>query len=146
MSLRATGSITMKSVDCLKCDASIRVGAAADHIVCENCGASYKVVNRKLDVSEVIYDYDFNGFLCLNHSSYRPCFNACPAPYMFCEEHSDDKHIQDKQRDIQAAQKRLEEHKDLLNKIYESKKVWLTRKLSGLDVGEDDAISENTDG
>lgn len=145
MSLRATGSINMKPAECLKCDGKIRMSAVSDQITCENCGASYAISNRKLGVEEVIYDFDFTGFMCLNHTSYRPCFNTCPAAYMFCEEHVADKYIQDKQRDIQSAQQRLEEHKELLNKIYESKKVWLTRKLSGLSE-EDNIISEDQTG
>jgi len=135
----------MREADCLKCDNPIRVSAGATETIC-SCGAKYIVSNRYLDLDNVTYELDFSGFICINNRSYmNKCYNACPTAHMFCEDCVSDKHIDDKNRDIQTAQKRLEEHKHILDRILESKKVWLMRKLSGLSE-EDDTLPEDPDG
>lgn len=135
----------MQDLICIKCDNAIRLYSQDESIKCGKCGkcgecGAYYVSrlgsNQTVQVSasnEIEIEYEFVEFRCIQSDYFKLCSNVCPAPYMFCQEHTDDKNVDSAIRDVQYNEKRLQTSKDKLEKIYESKKIWLIGKLSGVD-------------
>lgn len=145
MTLTVIGKITMQNVQnvmCEKCGAIINLYNYAPIIRCDSCGASYNVSTSDMkDTQNMEFTFDFTGFQCMYKSFSSVCANKCPAPEMFCKEHTSDNAFKDAQTGIKYCKERLAEAEDRLRKMEESKKTWLIMEVSGLD--EDDTVSKN---
>jgi hypothetical protein len=145
MSLQVVGKINMQDCNCVKCSASMYIKARSDKLKCNNCGALYSLDNSELCDQHLEFDYNFEGFECL-YEDYLDgsCGEICPAMKMYCKEHSGEKFQNMAKNNITYAEKKLEEAKNKLDNINESRRTWLIQEVSGLD--EDDSIQTNKDG
>lgn len=128
----------MQDPKCVKCNSNIKVYSYTNvgGIKCPDCGAYYQLLNQNNNAQpgiDINFTYEFVEFRCIYVSYLNPCDNVCPAPEMYCQEHTSDKFIEEVQKEIVSNDKRLKESKDKLDKVYESKKTWLIGKLSGID-------------
>lgn len=137
MTLHAIGSIIMSNVICQKCSCKIFVTkSSSSSITCKECGAFYKAINYDTNVDELKIEltYEFRGFKCLDFTyGTGSCDSMCPAPYMYCKEHTNDEWFDRVQRCVVSAESTLKTYQDRLDRMKESKKVWLIQEVSGID-------------
>lgn len=133
MTLQVIGKIEMQCPICEKCGTKIQVWKHADIIKCKECGALYELITSKLQEQHIDYEFNFTGFRCINTSSLEACDNICPAPGMYCREHTSDESFVAVRSSINYAVKRLANAKENLDKMKESRKIWLIQEVSGID-------------
>jgi len=150
--LTVTGKISMYDVTCIKCNGKISGYKILKEFICE-CGAKYdvnltgnpKVLMGPKGDPTVEYLYNFLGFVCI-HSSYSDrCENICPASFMYCKEHSDESSMDDIKKSIVYAEGNLNKIKESFERMQESRKTWLIKKVSGIDE-QDDSIRKDENG
>lgn len=137
----------MPQTDCLRCDGKISVGRLAQGAKCSACGATYEYKKRDIGEREIDYFFEFRGFSCIRRESTFSrdgCNNVCPGPGMFCKEHLSDKEFSKAQDAIKYAEQRLDESKEALSRMNESKRLWLVNRMSGIDE-QDDTLPESQD-
>lgn len=139
MTLHITGRISLQDSKCEKCDSTIQVWKKTDSIKCKHCGALYEITSTDISSENLSFTYDFISFKCVHSDISGPCENSCPAPGMYCKEHVSDKSFKGAKDSIKYAEVRLQDAKDTLERMEESKKTWLIQEVSGLDE-QDDAV------
>ncbi|KKL96795.1 hypothetical protein LCGC14_1840890 [marine sediment metagenome] len=133
MTLQITGKISLQSPICEKCGENIMLWAYSENISCTECGAVYHVSKSELKDQYMEYEFDFVEFQCIQKSITESCQNVCPAPSMFCKEHTSDESFKEAKNAIQYAMNRVATTKEKLKKMEESKKIHLIQKVSGID-------------
>ena len=133
MSLRVTGRIVSSDINCVKCGTGIRVSGKPEDLFCNACGCYYKLMKAEIIENQVELEYDSMGFVCMFSTYNSNCRNYVPSPDTYCKDHSDDKTIEKVKQEIEYTEKNLNGLKVKLERIEESKKIWLINKLSGLD-------------
>ena len=148
MTLTIFGSITMEQITCEKCGAIIRLYNCPTKIKCTNCAATYQVSKQDLGIrisesgeQRIELIYNFVEFQCIYAVMSGDCTNHCPALGMYCKEHASDSFLKDAESNISYCEERVIVAKEKLQRIEESKKIWLIEELSGIN--EDDIISKN---
>lgn len=132
MSLKISGKILLQDTACIKCDSIIKLYSKTDTVRCENCGAFYGSYNLNINEQEIEYTYDFSSFRCIL-SGIKKCENICPAPFMFCKEHTTDECFEKVNSELKYSEKRIADIKEKLERMEESKKNWIIKELSGID-------------
>ena len=126
----------MQDPKCVKCDAVIKVYSKQPNIKCAECGAYYVSSRQRYDITETDKDvefvFEFKEFRCVHASYMNSCDNICPTLGMYCKDHTSDKFIDEVQREIVSNDKRLQDSKVKLDKVYESKRNWLITGISGI--------------
>lgn len=136
MTLKTTGKFLINSMVCEKCDCNISLSCLQeipDNVRCPGCGANYKLSNRDENEEGIILEFDFSGFKCMHKEPFTCCDNDCPVQNMYCLEHTSDEAFENERKTIAYLEERLSERKSYLNKMEESKKIWLIQELSGVD-------------
>jgi hypothetical protein len=128
----------MQDSMCIKCGTKIQCWSYRESIKCKCCGALYEIENKDVGDQEIEFTYKFLGFKCIYSSALDSCDNTCPAPQMFCKEHTSDDSFAAAKKSIEYAENRLELAKETLNQMEESKKTWLIQEVSGID--EDSSV------
>ena len=128
----------MQSASCIKCGTVFQMWVRSDTIKCKECGATYEVEDSVLGDQHVEYSYKFVGFSCMHSSAMTTCDNKCPASNMYCKEHIGDEYFATANNSIEYAEKRLIEAKEKLERLEESKKIYLIQEVSGID--EDNSV------
>lgn len=131
----------MQDTVCVKCDSIIKLYAKTEAIRCENCGANYKSAGFDLNEQDIECSYEFNEFKCIL-GGIKKCENTCPAPFMFCREHTTDECFNKINSELQYAEKRFNDIKEKIERMEESKKNWIIKDLSRIDE-QDDTIPKN---
>jgi len=136
----------MPQTNCLRCDGKINVGRLENGAKCTSCGATYEYQKRDIGEKEIDYFFAFKGFGCIHRESLykETCNHVCPGPGMYCKEHLTDKDFEKAQDAIKYSEQRLEENKETLEAMKESKRLWLVNRMSGIDE-QDDTLSESQD-
>ena len=132
MTFKVIGKIILELTQCLHCEYKLRFNISNKTERCNNCGASYKLINHSennIELSEVSCNYNFDSFMC----KYFKCDNKCPLPFMFCVEHCDDKFIERIEYNIKMANSTIESNNEKIRLMKESKKTWMITKLSGIN-------------
>jgi hypothetical protein len=132
MVLVVNSKITMDSVDCEKCNVKINIWEYSHVIKCSECGAVYNIQDKIVNDNHIEYRYVFDYFKCINSYIYEDCENKCPAPYMFCKEHCNDKSIKSLKDHLAFCEEQLRRAEKRLELVKESKKTWLIQELSGI--------------
>lgn len=137
MEIAAIGTIHMQPTKCLRCDSKIHSSssmARSEGLNCSECGAHYEYTRRHLGKDQVDFHFKFSGFRCMKRKSFGSnCDNVCPGPGMYCEEHTDEKAFEEARNSIKYAEQRLEESKEEMKRMEESKRLWLVNEVSGID-------------
>jgi hypothetical protein len=147
LSLVVMGKIIMQDPKCAKCSNTIKVYSYANSngIKCPDCGAYYELISQNSNAQpgvDIGFTYEFLEFRCIHSSYLTPCENVCPTLGMYCKDHTSDKFIEEVQKEITSNDRRLQESKTKLDRVYESKKTWLIGKLSGIDETRKSSDSE----
>lgn len=129
MTFEITGKIILELAQCLHCEYKFRFDISNNIERCNNCGASYKLIQYSTDTSEVLCSYKFDNFLC----RYFKCDNKCPLPFMYCIEHCGTKYIGKVEDNIKYANSTIKSDREKINLMKESKKTWMITKLSGIN-------------
>jgi len=137
--------------DCLICSTSISIRDREEFIRCGECGANYILIPHILTADSPELTYTFDGHKCMYSSiggslpiNERWCSEGCPTARMYCEEHCASSYIDNARGAVSYAQGRVVSAEEKLDKLEESKKIWLMRELSGIDAKEDnDPISDD---
>jgi len=132
MNIHIKGRIVLDGIDCRHCSKTIFNSSLENIMICNSCGARYELVNININNNEPLTEYTFTGFNCIEQSWLEKCTNTCPAPFMFCKNHSDDHNIKKAEESIKAAEEKVIEAEDKLKAIKESKKTWMVTELSGI--------------
>lgn len=137
----------MSSTQCVRCSNKIHpIGTSMQSIQCEFCGALYACTGRNIGEKQINYSFEFRGFGCIHKEIFKDfCANSCPGPGMYCEQHLSDEEFKKAHSAIKHSEKRLEETKNTLAAMKESKRLWLVNKMSGINE-QDNTISEGQDG
>ena len=136
--------LSIQDTVCIKCDGRISLYARSDVIRCVNCGAFYKYIESEIKDQHIEYKYEFVEYKCIySHYGEAPCDNSCPTQHMYCKEHVSDEVIKKAESLIKYCEDNLDSAKDKLDRVLESKKIWLIKELSGLNDEDSNAISEN---
>jgi len=98
----------------------------------------YEIESKDVGDHQIDFTYKFIGFKCVYSSALEGCDNTCPAPHMYCKEHTSDASFESARKSIQYAENRLELAKETLQQMEESKKTWLIQEVSGID--EDSSV------
>lgn len=118
---------------CEQCDTKVINDDLQTLGVCGNCGAQYKLqAYTEMSDGKFEVEYNFIGFGCIEGSVFDTCYNTCPAPYMFCKDHSSEEAEKRIKQNIKNAEHNLEKIKDKLDRILESRKQWLVVELGGV--------------
>jgi hypothetical protein len=133
MTLTITGKISMHSTICEKCGSTIPLYTCPNTIRCYSCGATYKVTTTELKDQYVEFTFDFIEFQCLHSGLDSNCSNVCPAPEMYCRLHTSDDAFKDANTTIVYCEDRLALAKDKLQRMEESKKIYLIEDVSGIN-------------
>lgn len=126
----------MQTSTCIKCNSRIHSKSNFRDIgiQCSECGAHYELKEEDSLEGHIDYTFEYTGFRCIHKKSFSdPCQNTCPGPAMFCKEHITDKYFDKISEEISYAEQRLEEVKEELSKMNESKRIWLISEMSGID-------------
>jgi hypothetical protein len=126
------GTIMLESIDCANCGSKKSFGNLQDKHVCDDCGALYTLISSEIEESNIKAEYKFAGFSCMEIGWLEKCDNVCPTPYTYCEKHSSDFAIKKVEGEIETAEKKVNETKEKLKRIKESKKIWIISELSGI--------------
>jgi len=145
VTLQVIGKIAMQDPTCEKCGTKIQIWKYTDTVKCKECGASYKLIVSELHDLHIDYEFEFAEFRCVNVTTFANCDNICPAPEMYCKEHVSDVSFDAVKSSINYAVKRLSDAKDNLERMEESKKIYLIQEVSGIN-GQDDSIREDKNG
>jgi hypothetical protein len=135
MNVHVKGRIVLNGIDCQHCNRKIfnNVNSSMKDIeICESCGARYKLVNININNGEPSVEYTFTGFNCIEQGWLEKCTNTCPAPFMYCQNHSDDDSIKKAEKHIEEAKEKVTAAEDKLKSVKESKKTWMVTELSGI--------------
>ena len=135
--MQVEGSILLNQVKCQHCDNNILGEAMVRETICKKCGAKYKLISvttlhSDID-NEIKAEYQFENFNCIQLEFFDKCKNTCPAPFMFCKDHTNDTFIKISENMIERAEIKLVESKEKLELIKKSKKNWMITELSGID-------------
>jgi len=140
MTLQVTGKINMQNAECEKCGEIILSWVYSDIITCGTCGAIYNVSASTMEDQYIQYEFEFVEFQCMQKSIAESCNNYCPAPGMYCKEHTSDKAFKDANNSIRYSEERLATAKEKLELMEESKKTWLIQEMSGIEDDKDNTI------
>ena len=132
--LTITGKINLLETTCIKCHCKIYGIKEPEKVKCANCGATYELTHTEAQAQQIFYEYDFIGFKCLHRDYLNFCDNLCPAPEMYCREHSEQKDIDKAEQTIKHIETRLDDAQRDLDRIEESKKTWIISDLSGVSI------------
>lgn len=141
MTLTAIGKISMPNLMCEKCGCAIQSYNYSESLKCSSCGAIYETSGAEIKDGAVEIVYEFLAFQCLHATYNNPCKNVCPAPEMYCKEHTSDSAFDDANKNIKYYEDLMTAAQDKLHKMEESKKTWLITEVSGLN--EDDPVSKD---
>lgn len=132
------GKIILEEFKCLNCGEIESFDKSVKEIrSCRECGALYRLTSLLTDAEyKVKVEYEMDGFLCLEQTYFNKCKNCCPAPYMYCKEHSSEEAIQKAKEDIESAKRALEKAENKLEKVEASRKNWIITDISGLNSDE----------
>lgn len=133
MTLHATGKIVMQDAICEKCSEIIRFSEETGAVKCKHCGGLYKLNEDSIEGHEVERTYDFVSFQCVHSTYASKCNNECPAPGMYCEEHTSDDSFTSAELTIEYDKKRLKASEEVLKQMKESKRIWLIQEVSGIN-------------
>lgn len=134
----------MQKPECIKCGENIDTYSRSDVLRCDNCGATYESVAYQMGDQHVEFTYEFRAYKCMHSTLFDKCEAECPAPYMNCLEHLEEKHFNQAKSRIKDALEKVEQTKETLRRMEEAKKTWLIKEVSGID--EDHTIPENKNG
>ena len=140
MTLQITGKINMQGTKCEKCGDVIHLWVYSNIITCGSCGSVYNVSSSFVEDQCIKYEFEFVEFKCMQKSISDSCQNPCPAPGMFCKEHTSDKSFKDADSALKYAKERLEAAKYKLETMRESKKTWLIQEVSGIGDDQDKVV------
>jgi hypothetical protein len=143
MTLYIKAKIVLQNAVCIKCDACISLYVRSDIIRCSECGALYELESSEIKDQYIEYKYAFVAYKCMHSTLYKKCDSECPAPKMYCKEHSNDEYIKTAENSIKFCEESSERAKNTLDRILESKRIWLIQELSGLNNEDNNSISED---
>ncbi len=132
MTITTIGKVMLPPITCEKCGETISSSSASDKLKCSHCGAFYNMTTSNFKTGEVEYDFEFVEFQCVFPNFVNTCENKCPAPNMYCKKHTSDEEFDSQQKAIKYYEDCIEGVKNKLQKIEESKKIWLIEELSGI--------------
>lgn len=136
------GKIAVQDADCEVCTNTIRLYNRSDTVICANCGAKYDLETSTMHDQHIEYEYKRDGFCCIHSSLLEKCNNSCPSQFMYCEKHCNEKSLEQAEKNIKRAEISLEDTKEALQRMKESRKIWLIQKVSGINE-QDDSVREN---
>jgi hypothetical protein len=141
MTIIIAGKITMQNATCEKCGSVIQLWTCENIIRCNSCGAIYNVSTTELKDQYVEFTFNFVEFQCMHSNISGNCTTKCPAPEMYCKDHTSDEAFKDANNNISYCEDRLLIAKEKLQKMEESKKIWLIEEVSGIN--ENNIIPKN---
>jgi hypothetical protein len=141
MTLTAIGKINIPSIMCEKCGCAIQMYSYQTEIKCAACGSTYELISSAIQEGNVEMVYEFAEFQCMHKTYSEQCPNKCPAPEMYCKQHTSDEAFKDACSSVKYCKERLAEAEDKLNRMEESKKTWLIEEVSGIN--EDNPVPKN---
>lgn len=134
MTVKCNGKIVLSDFTCIHCGHKSIFLDMKSAWHCAKCGAKYKLMGHTINnLGNIECEYNMNGFNCIQGSYTNKCDNVCPAPYMYCKEHSDKEHLERAKRAVSDAAKRVEDAKSNYKLVEESRKTWMITELSGMD-------------
>lgn len=140
MNIHVKGKVILEGVECHHCKNTILDSYILNTEICKSCGARYDLISTNVENNLIDAEYIFGGFNCMEQGWLEKCTNICPAPFMYCRQHSNDDSIKKAEREIEEAKGKVDQAKSKLDTIRESKKTWIVTKLSGMDNDEQDSI------
>ncbi|MFA5024284.1 MAG: hypothetical protein WC523_04970 [Patescibacteria group bacterium] len=134
MTIVMIGKISMPLTMCEKCGENIQLWTCPEkNVKCKRCGAFYKVIEIKYEDQCVRFECEFVEFQCIKVDAMSvPCTNVCPAQAMFCKDHVTDECFRAANTVMEYHEKLIELGKEELNRMEESKKIWLIEEISGV--------------
>ena len=136
MNLVMRGKVSFPSAQCEKCGETIQLWICPEKTLkCMGCGAVYLVKRTEYVDQCVEFECEFTEFQCVKSGLAESCVNTCPAPDMFCKAHLTDECYNGVHSSIVYYNNQLAAYQAQLNKMDESKRVWLINEMSGLDNG-----------
>lgn len=141
MTLIAVGKISMPNIMCEKCGMTMQMYNYQPMLKCPSCGSMYKLESSVIQEGNVEMTYEFTEFQCLHKTYSEQCKNKCPAPEMFCKEHTSEAAFEEANKSVKYYQDLLAGAEEKLRKMEESKKTWLIEEVSGIN--EDNTIPKD---
>jgi len=135
MTLIVESKTTISSGKCEKCEQSSWSNLGFNKTIkCNKCGAIYKVVSEHCRESNIDLECEFSEFHCTKTElGGSTCQNICPAQNMFCLKHLSESCYDLTKGCIQYYENIVATQKAELDKMDESKRLWLIQELSGID-------------
>jgi hypothetical protein len=135
MTLVVESKTTISAGKCEKCEQSLWSDLSFNKIIkCNKCGATYKVMSEYCEKSNIKLECEFSEFRCTKlELDGSTCQNVCPAQDMFCQAHLSDSCYNSIKSCIQYYEDVVITQRKQLDKMDESKKIWLIQELSGLE-------------
>ena len=121
----------MQKACCEKC--SNLIDFDSDEVKCRECGAVYGIDSTEINEDEILKIYNFVEFRCMHRTYAESCNNKCLAPEMYCEEHTKDEDFISARNSLTYANDRVRVAGRVLERMEESRKLWLIKKVSGID-------------
>lgn len=128
----------MQDSSCIKCGNRIYCKAQSSEAKCRACGATYELEKSDIDGQHISCSYKFVHYRCIYSSIMtESCNNVCPSSYMYCKEHISDDDFDSANRLITHTEQQLKTAVETLERMKESKRIWLIQEVSGI---YDDAV------
>lgn len=132
----------MQDTICEKCSEKIKFSDEAKAVKCGNCGGVYEMNNNAIEGQLVERTYEFTGFQCIHSTYASKCQSECPAPGMYCKDHTSGDSFTSAEQTISYNQRRLEVSEEALEQMKESKRIWLIQEVSGINE-QNSSLREN---
>lgn len=146
MILHVKGKIVMERTACNKCSSELYFNQHDETARCKECGAVYQLAENQIDGEQISQTYEFMEFRCIYTSYSLPqCNNVCLAPEMYCKKHLEDCDFKSAHDAINYAKDRLQVAEQTLERMEESKKIWLIQEVSGINE-QDCSVRKDEDG